>query len=201
MISFIEFCNNNQFNFFVLENTQDFNNIFNIVKNNPKDKLSWLALADWLEENGDQKSDLIRGLIDNKKRFNLNILQSIYDSLPQEWINLLSQISRVVYVSQFLSSRYNKLTLSEAAEVINLIKSKERPDRVMNKINNLMHGFGVEAISGDRWDNYFGNAVALYVNTGDSYKATVLYNIVDNRYQLTTMGDFIERYQRQYGIN
>jgi hypothetical protein len=60
--------------------------------------------------------------------------------------------------------------------------------------------FGVEPIRGKYWDNYYGDTVALYLNSGDTYNATLLYDAVKGRFMLTTMGDFVERAPKRYGI-
>ena len=61
--------------------------------------------------------------------------------------------------------------------------------------------FGVEAIRGEKErDDYWANTVALYVNTGDTYSATLLYDRVREKFEVTTYGDFVEKYTRRYDI-
>jgi hypothetical protein len=61
--------------------------------------------------------------------------------------------------------------------------------------------FGVEAIRSEtQWDNYYGDTVALYLNTGDTYACTLLYDTVKGKFHLTTMGDFVEGAPKYYGI-
>jgi hypothetical protein len=59
--------------------------------------------------------------------------------------------------------------------------------------------FGVEPIRGQHWDGYYGDTVALYLNSGDQYNATLLYDAVKGRFMLTTRGDFVERAPKSYG--
>ncbi len=58
----------------------------------------------------------------------------------------------------------------------------------MSAINELIGGHGVEGIEVD------GEYVAEYVNTGDTYSATILreYGFLGSEYHLTSWGDFLE---------
>jgi hypothetical protein len=61
--------------------------------------------------------------------------------------------------------------------------------------------FGVEAIrSESQWDNYYGDVVALYLNTGDSYACTLLYDTVKDEFHLISWGDWVEHAPKYYGI-
>jgi len=74
-------------------------------------------------------------------------------------------------------------------------------DTALKLANVLMHGYGVESIEGGyQVDRYYYNIVALYVNTGDSYNNTLLYETERERFLLTTMGDWVERNERRYHI-
>lgn len=71
----------------------------------------------------------------------------------------------------------------------------------MDKINTLIGGHGVEVIrSPDAYDNYYGDAVAEYVNTGDTYNATVVHDIRTGKFLLTTMGDYVEKNEKRYKL-
>ena len=51
-------------------------------------------------------------------------------------------------------------------------------DRILSAVNKAIGAHGIEAIrSESAWDNYYGDSVALYVNTGDTYSASVVYDI------------------------
>lgn len=76
-------------------------------------------------------------------------------------------------------------------------------DRLMQDISVAVDGHGVEAIRGSArpMSRYFVDIVALYVNTGDTYNNTIVYDTVREKFIPTTMGDFVERYSRKYGID
>jgi len=65
-------------------------------------------------------------------------------------------------------------------------------ERVMCAINDVLKGYGVEAIHTNR-------GVAEYVNFGDTYALTVLY--FQGRYMVTSWGDFVERQERRGNIS
>lgn len=73
----------------------------------------------------------------------------------------------------------------------------KRLDRILACINEAMGGFGVEAIWGEN-DTHW--PVADYINTGDTYSATILFNRETCAFQLTSWGDFYERNERRYSL-
>ena len=69
-------------------------------------------------------------------------------------------------------------------------------ERRLEKINQLLGGLGVEAITGT-WQNHeWGNIVALYINNGDSYRTTVLFIPNSQRFVVTSWGDWAERNEK-----
>lgn len=66
--------------------------------------------------------------------------------------------------------------------------------------NRLTDAHGIEAIRGKYVDRYYGDSVALYVNMGDSYAGTLLFNTITKKFSLTTWGDFAEKNAKRYGI-
>ena len=69
-----------------------------------------------------------------------------------------------------------------------------RIELMMAAIDGLMDAFGVEAISNQEGLNDPRlDPLALYVNTGDTYNATVLFDYEKRAFQLMTWGDFVER--------
>ena len=70
----------------------------------------------------------------------------------------------------------------------------------MKLIAELIPGsFGCETISGTEQEEA-GWPIAEYVNMGDTYYMTILYNYQEGTFSLTTMGDFVEQYSDKYGI-
>lgn len=66
----------------------------------------------------------------------------------------------------------------------------------MRALVQVLDGYGSDAI----WGASCTQPVAAYVNTGDTYAPTVVLDYVAMRWRLTTMGDFVERYEHRYQI-
>jgi hypothetical protein len=91
----------------------------------------------------------------------------------------------------------------KAKQVVNLVRGggrDRRAETVMDQINDLIGGHGVESIRGDGPGGFWQDSVAIYVNTGDTYSATILYDTTKEKFALTTMGDFVEQNQDKYQI-
>lgn len=87
------------------------------------------------------------------------------------------------------------------AEVLKRAETHNEVDAALDYANTLVEGHGVEAIRGDyHVDGYYQDIVALYVNTGDTYSATILYDTERERYYATTFGDWVEKNQKRYSI-
>lgn len=69
-------------------------------------------------------------------------------------------------------------------------------DGMLDSVSESIGGYGAAAIRGDGWVTYFLDIAALYVNTGDSYACTVLYDVRTSRYLVTSCGDWIECEER-----
>jgi len=67
-------------------------------------------------------------------------------------------------------------------------------ETAMKHANYVMMAFGVEALRDENaWvDGYWQNTIALYVNKGDTYDTTLLYDTENNRFLITSWGDFYE---------
>ena len=61
-------------------------------------------------------------------------------------------------------------------------------DEALQLANTQLMGHGVETINGGEHKE----AVAYYVNMGDPYVATVIYDIPANRFYVTGYGDWVE---------
>jgi hypothetical protein len=67
-------------------------------------------------------------------------------------------------------------------------------EKIMCALNELLDGHGIEAIRDSRqWDSYYGDCRFSYVNMGDTYNATILYDCMNDRYILSSWGDVVER--------
>lgn len=67
----------------------------------------------------------------------------------------------------------------------------------MDIANDMLGGHGVEAIQPEwAWvDGYWREAIAIYVNNGETYQETILYDTENERYLITSWGDFYEKWE------
>lgn len=87
-----------------------------------------------------------------------------------------------------------------AAEIKSASTSKQ-VDKVLELADQLLNANGIEAIRGSSHNNsYYQDIVGLYVNMGDTYEATLLYNAVVGRFVVTSWGDWVQSYTKKYGI-
>lgn len=73
-------------------------------------------------------------------------------------------------------------------------------DTIMHAIDATIGAYGLEPVTGNYVDRYHQDCVACYCNTGDTYTPTILRDNVKGVYRLMSLGDFVERFDRQYGI-
>jgi hypothetical protein len=66
-------------------------------------------------------------------------------------------------------------------------------DALIIRANNVLKAHGVEPIRREgACHSHFGDAVALYVNTGGAYDLTLLYDVQTEKFQVTSWGDWVE---------
>lgn len=96
------------------------------------------------------------------------------------------------------------LTSQQAREVKEILKEAatttqgRRIEKALLDISDIIDGFGVESIrvGSEDYSGYWGDAAAAYINTGDIYNATVIYDVDRDRFYLTSVGDWREAAER-----
>jgi hypothetical protein len=73
-------------------------------------------------------------------------------------------------------------------------------DLILTACNEVLDGHGVEAIRGSWVDGYYGDTCAVYVNMGDTYDQTVVYDTRKGKYIITSCGDWVESAPKYYGV-
>lgn len=91
----------------------------------------------------------------------------------------------------------------EKAKKIRALMTGTEPDDVdknLDEINDLLDGNGVEAVQpeGADVDEYYKNAVLLYVNMGDTYDTTVWYDIENAEWGVGAWGDWYEAWEAEH---
>ncbi len=75
----------------------------------------------------------------------------------------------------------------------------------LEKINELLKGYGTEAIRGEWQNGYWCDIVACHVNMGDTYATTVIqvrgdWSGARSRFIVSSFGDWVEKNQKKYSI-
>jgi hypothetical protein len=93
------------------------------------------------------------------------------------------------------------IKLKDAIWLVRLTKSNPHDtNEALDRADTIITGHGVEAIQG-RWVNsYYGNIVGLYVNKGDTYALTVLFDTPRHKFYITDLGTWVEENQIRYQI-
>lgn len=72
--------------------------------------------------------------------------------------------------------------------------SNTRVEIILECINEILEGFGVEAIRlEDTWiDSYHGDIAYTYINMGETYTPTILYDTEKDSFIVSSYGDIVE---------
>lgn len=79
--------------------------------------------------------------------------------------------------------------------------TKSRAFPALLAVSDLIGGYGVENLEGRENDydaGYYGNSQAEYVNMGDTYSPTLLFDNETGQYIWTSWGDFVESHRRRF---
>jgi len=92
------------------------------------------------------------------------------------------------------------LSANDSAALVSLVgsvSSAEEIYRAMDSVDKLMGGHGVETLQDENAyvDSYWRNAIALYVNMGETYQTTLLYDTESSVFLITSYGDFYEGWE------
>jgi hypothetical protein len=94
------------------------------------------------------------------------------------------------------------LSASQAQELKKALVKADRGspkavDAALEFANTVLEAHGVEAIRGEHWPGgYYADMIAIYVNMGDSHNNTLLYDVVKDRFYITSYGDWVEAEDR-----
>lgn len=70
---------------------------------------------------------------------------------------------------------------------------------MMEAINTILDGYGTEAIRqlNIATHPYWMDTRAVYINMGDTYTLTLVYDVLTDRFYFTSWGDFVEIAERK----
>ena len=110
-------------------------------------------------------------------------LKTLRNNFPQIDDENLKNIRRVIR---------GEVHASTASSVYRALKAQGAFANSLTAIDQLLEHHGVEVIR-----NAHDEVIAEYSNSGDTYAATIILNHNGN-YQVTTLGDYVEAYERRH---
>jgi hypothetical protein len=85
----------------------------------------------------------------------------------------------------------------ELARILKSVQSHKEVDLALEAANELLGGHGIESIQGSQVGRYYYDINALYVNMGDTYDFTILYDTLKEKFLVVTWGDWVESWERR----
>ena len=82
--------------------------------------------------------------------------------------------------------------------IIRNMQSPKDAEECIEIINKLLCGFGIESLRGDYVDGYYQTTNALYVNLGETYAPTIIYDTLKQCWYCYSYGDFVEVNERRF---
>ena len=79
----------------------------------------------------------------------------------------------------------------------------EKADEMLEEANKILNGFGVEPITDESAfvNKYYYDIIGLYVNMGDTYDTTLVFDTEKQKFLITSWGDFYEKWQSENPVS
>lgn len=112
-------------------------------------------------------------------------------------LNPMMPVTVEILMNEFGRHPWN-LKLDDAQGLMQVIQKVhdsadlDMVDTALEYANTVLGGSGVEALYGSYVDSYYHDLRLLYVNQGDSYATTLLYDTKYSQFGITSWGDWIE---------
>lgn len=131
------------------------------------------------------------------------LIQMIGNMIPKEVISIpKSPKTAVISVNRLME----EFVLSKAeAKQLKTILTKipksnyEEIDDLLTQAKSIIEGEGVESITAEDVyvNSYYRDIIALYINKGDSYDTTILYDTYMNRVEIVAWASWYEWWETQ----
>ena len=76
----------------------------------------------------------------------------------------------------------------------------DKIDKALENINQWLDGCGVEAIRDNQFKGYYADIGLLYVNMGDSYAGTIIYDTRKDKWFCCSIGDIVEGQCKRFNV-
>jgi len=97
---------------------------------------------------------------------------------------------------------FPKVSGEDARKIASILAAVDRPEDVssaLEEASRIIGGFGVEALQPEgAWvDRYWYNNILDYVNMGDPYVTTIMYDTQKGEFLIGLWGDFLETWEQE----
>jgi tetrahydromethanopterin S-methyltransferase subunit G len=109
----------------------------------------------------------------------------------------------LTHFESVLRKNYGEDFKKKALEIRNLMKDADNYDEIdeaLNDINEILKCYGVESIQDNDFYGYYCDIGILYVNTGETYDFTVLYDTRQERFLITSWGNIVESDEERFNV-
>jgi hypothetical protein len=73
-------------------------------------------------------------------------------------------------------------------------------DKALYTIDKIIKGYGVESVRDNQWSDLYQDIGLIYVNMGDTYTPTVIYDTRKRKWIVGCLGDVIEKGGKRFEI-
>lgn len=73
-------------------------------------------------------------------------------------------------------------------------------DDCLDTCNEILRGNGIGVIIDNQFYGYYGDIGLLYVNMGETYAATIIYDTRKDKFMVCSLGDIVEREEKRFNI-
>jgi len=181
-------------------------NVVDIVYNKGQDlydvtfyKLSGVSMNKIREESG-VYSDMLKDMFERQTGLYLRMasikVENLKKALDEEWDSLGSKAQSKTATSRItdklLLKTFPELTPVEAAKYAQAFGSTHNTrsaEKLLDQFSSSIGGYGVESLTEQ---GHYNDVSALYVNRGDTYDATMIYDADVGAFLLQAWGDWVE---------
>jgi hypothetical protein len=64
--------------------------------------------------------------------------------------------------------------------------------QILTAVDEVLEGYGVEDLQGGFFDKHYQDIQALYVNFGETYTTTIIYDLMKEKFLVSSSGVFVE---------
>jgi len=88
-----------------------------------------------------------------------------------------------------------------AEVIIKFINESKNSTIILHRINDLVGGYGVEYLASEVYHGkYYQYNCCEFINMGDNMTVTILYDVNQKKFLVTSLEDFIQYYKEAYKI-